>query len=143
MISLDIQWNCSHDRKKSPKKVKSRLTYKQVLRKAQPWIYLKRAFLGNCIPCLQSRQKSKNGICSETLHIHLYEWFFCLIILYELPMDVICIFFSLEPDDIQHFVKVAIVFLDDVPVTGKTNTCIYAWYISKYRFLDKLSMLQH
>lgn len=41
-------------------------------------------------------------------------------------MDVICIFFSLEPDDIQHFVKVVIVFLDDVPAKGKTNTCIYA-----------------
>lgn len=75
--------------KKSPKKVKSRLTYKQVLGKAQPWIYLKRAFLGNCIPCLQSRQKSKNGIFSETLHIYLYELFFCLIINYQWLLLVI------------------------------------------------------
>lgn len=33
---------------------------------------------------------------------------------------------SLEPDDTQYFVKVVIVFLDDVPLKGKTHTCIYA-----------------
>lgn len=41
-------------------------------------------------------------------------------------MGVIDNCFSLDQDDTQHFVKVAIVFPDDVPIKGKTNTCIYA-----------------